>query len=237
MREIVLDTETTGLDPAKGDRLLEIGAVEIVDRAATGATFHVLINPEREVSEEAFQVHGHSHMSLKDCPVFADIASAFLAFIAKDPLVIHNADFDIKFLNAELLAAGLASVPAERIVDTLALARRKYPGASNSLDALCDRYRIERSRRTRHGALLDAELLVEVYAELMGGRQKALALLHDPKVLRPKSYLSTRKTRDSRLPSRSAAADARDHLAHIRSLGDTAVWFLYLGSEFTRSNS
>jgi DNA polymerase-3 subunit epsilon len=234
MREIVLDTETTGLDPAKGDRLLEIGAVEIVDQAATGATFHVLINPEREVSQEAFQVHGHSHMSLKDCPIFSEIAGEFLAFIAKDPLVIHNADFDVKFLNTELLAAGHASISAERIVDTLSLARRKHPGASNSLDALCDRYRIDRSRRTRHGALLDAELLVEVYAELTGGHQRALALMNDSNVVRPTSYLSTRKTRDSRLASRSSASDALDHLAHIKSLGDTAVWFQYLGHEFTR---
>jgi DNA polymerase-3 subunit epsilon len=234
MREIVVDTETTGLDPSKGDRLLEIGAVEIVDQAATGAIFHVLIDPEREVSEDAFKVHGHSSLSLKGRPRFAEIAGEFLAFIAKDRLVIHNADFDMKFLNTELLAAGHSPIPAERIVDTLALARRKHPGASNSLDALCDRYRIDRSRRIRHGALLDAELLVEIYAELSGGRQRALALSTDSEIVRAKKYISMRKTRDSQLPPRVGASDTLEHLAHIKSFGDSALWFLYAGYEFNR---
>jgi DNA polymerase III subunit epsilon len=227
MREIVLDTETTGLDPARGDRLLEIGAMEIINQAATGATFHVLLNPEREVSDEAFRVHGHSNASLKDSPLFFEIARKFLAFIANDPLVIHNGEFDMKFLNTELLAAGYSSIPLERVVDTLALARRKHPGASNSLDALCDRYRIGRSCRLKHGALLDAELLVEVYAELCGGRQRSLALSNDSKDVRPARYAATRKTRDARLPSRFGASDTLDHLAHAKNLGETAIWFRY----------
>ena len=176
MREIVLDTETTGLDPLRGDRLVEIGAVEIVDKIATGRTFHVLINPERDVPEDAYRVHGHSTQFLKDKPVFAAVVEDFLAFVGDDPLVIHNAEFDTRFLNAELERMGRAALSAERIVDTLAIARRKHPGAANSLDALCDRYRIDRTRRVKHGALLDAEILVEVYCELSGGRQRSLGL-------------------------------------------------------------
>ncbi len=175
MREIVLDTETTGLDPGKGDRLVEIGAVEIVNQIATGAVFHALINPEREVPEEAFRVHGHSTASLADKPVFAVVVDDFLAFIGEDRLVIHNAEFDLRFLNAELATLGRPSIPADRVTDTLLLARRKHPGAPNNLDALCDRYRIDRSKRVRHGALLDAEILVEVYGELTGGRQRSLS--------------------------------------------------------------
>jgi DNA polymerase-3 subunit epsilon len=227
MREIVLDTETTGLDPAKGDRLLEIGAIEIVDLVATGATFHALINPEREVSEEAYRTHGHSSLSLQECPLFAEIAQGLLAFIANDPLVIHNAEFDMKFLNAELLAAGYPSISPERIVDTLALARRKHPGASNGLDALCDRYRIDRSRRTKHGALLDAQLLVEVYTELSGGRQKSLALASEAEALPPAMHAAARKKRDASLPPRFGALEILNHLAHIKSLGENAVWFQY----------
>ena len=175
MREIVLDTETTGLDPGKGDRLVEIGAVEIVNQIATGAVFHALINPEREVPEEAFRVHGHSTASLADKPVFAAVVDEFLAFIGEDRLVIHNAEFDMRFLNAELATLGRPPIPADRVTDTLLLARRKHPGAPNNLDALCDRYRIDRSKRVRHGALLDAEILVEVYGELTGGRQRSLS--------------------------------------------------------------
>ena len=175
MREIVLDTETTGLDPAHGHRLVEIGAVEIVNQIATGAMFHALINPEREVPDEAFRIHGHSTAFLSDKPVFAAIVDEFLAFVGEDRLVIHNAEFDMRFLNAELSALGRPPIAAERVIDTLALARRKHPGAPDNLDALCDRYRIDRSRRVRHGALLDAEILVEVYGELTGGRQRSLS--------------------------------------------------------------
>lgn len=231
MREIVLDTETTGLNPAKGDRLLEIGAAEIVNQVATGATFHVLVNPQRDVSEEAFLIHGHSSDSLKNSPPFSQIAGQFLSFIANDKLVIHNAEFDMQFLNAELLAAGYSSISLDRIVDTLTLARRKYPGASNTLDALCDRYRIDRSHRIRHGALLDAELLVEVYAELCGGRQISLALSNESKICGPATFVAPRTTRDVRLPSRLTASEAPDHMAHVTSLGETAIWFHYLNCE------
>ena len=154
MREIVLDTETTGLDPADGHRVLEIGAVEIVHQSLTGKVFHVLINPERDVPQDAVRVHGHSAAVLKDKPVFASIVDDFLAFIGDSKLVIHNAEFDVRFVNAELARLGLAAIGMDRVVDTLALARKKHPGAPNSLDALCDRYRIDRSRRVRHGALL-----------------------------------------------------------------------------------
>ena len=176
MREIVLDTETTGLDPADGHRVLEIGAVEIVHQSLTGKVFHTLINPERDVPQDAVRVHGHSSAVLKEKPVFASIVDGFLAFIGDSKLVIHNADFDVRFMNAELARLGLATIDMDRVVDTLALARKKHPGAPNSLDALCDRYRIDRSRRVRHGALLDAEILVEVYCELSGGRQRSLLL-------------------------------------------------------------
>src|SRR5579883_1753315 len=174
MREIVLDTETTGLEPAEGHRIVEIGCIEIVHQIPTGTVYHALINPERDVPEDAVRVHGHSTTALALQPVFAKVAPDFLAFIGDDPLVIHNAEFDIKFINAELARLGVPPIAASRIVDTLAIARRKHPGAPNSLDALCDRYRIDRSRRVRHGALLDAEILVEVYGELLGGRQKSL---------------------------------------------------------------
>jgi len=227
MRAIVLDTETTGLDPARGDRLLEIGAVEIVNNVATGATFHVLINPQREVSEEAFRVHGHSTASLKGCPVFQAVAPEFLAFIAEDPLVIHNAEFDTRFLNAELVAAGYPSIAPERIIDTLALARSKHPGAANSLDALCDRYRIDRSRRVKHGALLDARILVEVYAELCGGRQASFALSNDSEVANSARYAAIRTMREMILPSRIGETAIEDHLALVKALGETAIWLRY----------
>ena len=174
MREIVLDTETTGLNPADGHRLLEIGAVEIVHQSPTGKFFHALINPERDIPEDAMRVHGHSAAILRDKPVFAGVVDDFLAFIGDSPIVIHNADFDMRFMNAELARLGRAAIGMDRIIDTLALARRKHPGQPNSLDALCDRYRIDRSRRVKHGALLDAEILVEVYRELTGGRQRSL---------------------------------------------------------------
>jgi DNA polymerase III subunit epsilon len=177
MREIILDTETTGLSPADGHRLVEIGCLEIVNQIPTGAVFHVLINPERDVPEDAFRVHGHSTAFLADKPVFAQIAREFLAFLGEDRLVIHNAEFDMRFINSELAEAGYELIPPARVVDTLALARRKHPGAPNSLDALCDRYRIDRSRRIKHGALLDAEILVEVYSELLGGRQRSLVFV------------------------------------------------------------
>lgn len=225
MREIVLDTETTGIDPAKGDRVVEIGAIEIVDQISTGRTFHVLINPEREVPEEAFRVHGHSTASLKDKPVFKEIASEFLKFVGEDRLIIHNAEFDVRFLNAELARLDRPPIPGHRVVDTLALARRKFPGSSNSLDALCDRYRIDRTRRVRHSALLDAELLVEVYIELTGGRQRSLVFLTEPKKSPGITAVGQASVvRPAALPPRLSKAELLAHGLAAMKLGDAALW-------------
>ena len=176
MREIVLDTETTGLDPYQGHRLVEVGCVELINRIPSGQTFHRYLNPERDIPAEAFSVHGLSSEFLKDKPPFAEIAEDFLAFVSDARLVIHNAGFDIGFLNAELERAGHRPLARDRLVDTLLLARRKFPGGSNRLDDLCVRYSIDNSRRTKHGALLDAELLAEVYLELIEARQAQLGL-------------------------------------------------------------
>jgi DNA polymerase-3 subunit epsilon len=228
MREIVLDTETTGLDPAKGDRLVEIGAVEIVERVATGRTFHVLIDPERDVPADAERVHGHSTASLKGKPVFAAVVGDFLAFIGDDPLIIHNAEFDARFLNAELARLGHPALAPERIVDTLAIARKKHPGAANSLDALCDRYRIDRSRRVKHGALLDSEILVDVYCELMGGRQRTLGLASEIMVAEAARPAGPRAVRPAPLPERVDAAAEVAHRAHLETFGAPAIWLKYL---------
>ncbi len=176
MREIVLDTETTGLDPLQGHRLVEVGCIELLNRIPTGATFHSYLNPEREVPAEAFAIHGLATEFLKDKPRFADIADDFLAFIGDAPLVIHNAGFDHGFLCAELKRVERALIARERLVDTLLLARRKHPAGPNRLDDLCARYGIDHSRRAKHGALLDAEILAEVYLELIGARQAQLGL-------------------------------------------------------------
>lgn len=176
MREIVFDTETTGLDPLSGDRLVEIGCVELVNRVATGRTFHAYFNPERDMPLEAERVHGLSAAFLADKPLFADLAGELLDFLGDSMLVAHNAQFDFGFLNAELVACGREAIGMERMIDTLALARRRHPGAKHSLDALCTRYGIDRSHRVKHGALLDAELLAQVYVELTGGLQIGLEL-------------------------------------------------------------
>jgi DNA polymerase III subunit epsilon len=177
MREVVLDTETTGLDPQGGDRVVEIGCIELVNHIPTGRHYHVYVNPERSMPEEAFKVHGISDEFLKDKPVFAAVARDFCAFIGEDPLVIHNAAFDIGFLNMELARLeGFPHIALERAIDTVRIARTKFPGAQASLDALCKRFNIDLSARIKHGALLDAELLAEVYLELIGGRQQGLGL-------------------------------------------------------------
>ncbi len=176
MREIVLDTETTGLDPFTGDRIVEIGAVELFNHMPTGETYHQYINPERDMPAGAFAVHGLSIEFLSDKPVFANVAQAFLDFIGDSRLIIHNAAFDMKFLNAELDGASFKKIPMSRSLDTLAIARKKYAGAQNSLDALCRRFGIDNSSRTLHGALLDSEILAEVYLELIGGRQPDFVL-------------------------------------------------------------
>lgn len=176
MREIIFDTETTGFDPAKGDRLVEVGCIEMVNRVATGSTFHAYFNPDRSMPAEAEAVHGLSDAFLSDKPRFHERVTEFLEFLGDAPLVAHNATFDFGFINAELAICGLAPIGTERMIDTLALAKRRHPGAKLSLDALCSRYGIDRSHRTLHGALLDAELLAQVYVELTGGRQIGLEL-------------------------------------------------------------
>jgi len=179
MREIVFDTETTGLDPRSGDRLVEIGCIEMVNRVPTGSVFHCYFNPERDMPAEAEAVHGLSITFLSDKPKFAEKTGEFLDFIGDSPLVAHNAGFDFGFMNNELEMCGLEPVSRDRMIDTVAIARRKHPGAKLSLDALCSRYGIDRSHRTKHGALLDAELLAQLYVELMGGRQIGLELAAD----------------------------------------------------------
>lgn len=170
MREIVLDTETTGLDPHTGDRIVEIGAVELFNHVATGATFHEYLDPQRDMPAEAFAVHGLSTEFLRGKPKFADVAARFVAFVGDAKLVIHNAEFDMKFINAELDRIGAPAIPMSQAIDTLHIARRRFPGAQANLDALCRRFGIDNSGREKHGALLDSELLAEVYLELSGGR-------------------------------------------------------------------
>ncbi len=223
MREIVLDTETTGLDPDTGDRIVEIGAVEIVNQMPTGRTFHAYINPQRDVPAEAVEVHGLTAAFLSDKPHFAAIAAEFAAFVGDARLVIHNAAFDMKFLNAELGWCGQASIPWGRAVDTLDLARRRFPGAQNTLDALCRRFGVDLSAREKHGALLDSELLAEVYLELMGGRQPDLVL----SVVTAGAADAadwTPPPRPRPLPPRLTAAEAAAHAAFIAELGAEAVW-------------
>jgi DNA polymerase III subunit epsilon len=228
MREIILDTETTGLNPAEGHRLVEIGCLEMVNQIPTGATYHVLINPERDMPDDAFRVHGHSTAFLADKPLFAQIVAEFLGFVGEDRLVIHNAEFDMRFINWELAKAGCESIPMSRVVDTLALARRKHPGAPASLDALCDRYRIDRSRRIKHGALLDAEILVEVYGELLGGRQRSLVFSNKERAARSQIQpIAERKIRPAALPSLLTPNETLAHANHIAALGDGALWRRY----------
>jgi DNA polymerase III subunit epsilon len=176
MREIVLDTETTGLDPKSGHRVVEIGCVELLNHVATGETYHCYINPQRPMPAEAERIHGLSDSFLADKPLFAAVAEGFLEFIASAPLIIHNAAFDLGFLNMELKKLARPVIPPDRAIDTVKLARRKFPGAPANLDALCRRFGVDLSVRTKHGALLDSELLAEVYLELVGGRQPGLTL-------------------------------------------------------------
>jgi DNA polymerase III subunit epsilon len=229
MREIILDTETTGTDPGAGERIIEIGCVELVNQFPTGRTFHAYINPQRSVSQGAFNVHGLSEAFLADKPVFAGIVESFLEFVADGRLVIHNAGFDIAFLNAELARIGHAALDMMRVVDTLSLARRKHPGAPNNLDALCARYGIDNSRRTKHGALLDAELLSEVYIELIGGKQADLGLSLRPSVAAQSSIVIAARERVSITRLTDAERDA--HLAFIATLGKGAIWRDYVRAE------
>ena len=226
MREIILDTETTGLDPATGDRIVEIGAVELLNHLPTGRTFHVYINPERNMPAEAEAVHGLSSAFLADKPVFAKIADDFLEFIADSVLIIHNASFDMAFINAELAFEKRSAIPAERIVDTLHLARQKHPGASNSLDALCRRYGIDNSKRTKHGALLDSELLAEFYLELIGGRQTALNLVTSAARPAARSEIATSRFGKRPLPLTDLLTlqEKEAHALFVQGLGENALW-------------
>ena len=228
MREIIFDTETTGLDPLQGDRLVEIGCIELVNRFPSGKTFHFYFNPERDMPEGAFKVHGLSIDFLKDKPLFAEKAEELVAFLGDAQLVAHNAMFDLGFLNAELERAGLAGVSRERIIDTLLLARRKHPGGSNRLDDLCVRYSIDNSRRTKHGALLDAELLAEVYVELIGARQVSLVLSQMATPAVTAGAVVVMRERTVPLAPRLSDEERAAHCSFVATLGDAAIWRDYL---------
>ena len=230
-REIVLDTETTGLDPAT-DRIVEIGCVELVNHVPTGRHFHVYLNPGREMGEDAFRVHGLSDEFLAAQPRFADKAQEFLDFIGASPLIAHNAEFDIGFLNAELERANFPRLTNE-VIDTVMIARGVHPGARVSLDALCKHYGIDSSRRTLHGALLDSEILAEVYLELIGGRQVAFALVTESTLVVPETTDGAwvARPRETPLPPRLTAAEIAAHEALVATLGAEALWTAYLADE------
>ncbi|MCJ8140815.1 DNA polymerase III subunit epsilon [Falsirhodobacter halotolerans] len=225
MREIVLDTETTGLDPFTGDRIVEIGGVELFNHMPTGRTYHQYINPERNMPAEAFEVHGISEDFLRDKPVFAKIGREFVEFVGDAKLVIHNASFDMKFLNFELSRMGLAELPMAQAVDSLAIARRRFPGSPASLDALCRRFGIDNSSRTKHGALLDSEILAEVYLELIGGRQPDLVLSQAQTARTDLADQTWRpRPRATPLPPRLTEAEAAAHAAFVDKMGEAAIW-------------
>jgi DNA polymerase-3 subunit epsilon len=231
MREIVFDTETTGLDPKNGDRVVEIGCVELVNHFPTGRKFHRYLNPERSMSIDAARVHGLDDAFLRDKPLFAAIAAELLEFVGDARLIAHNAQFDLDFLNLELSRTGHPSVAADRIIDSLMLARRRHPAGPNSLDALCARYQIDLSRRTLHGALLDAELLAEVYIELIGGRQASLVLGDAMEgtglAIAARSEINIAPRAEPRL-FRVTADEMEAHRQRIARLGPNAIWLEYL---------
>lgn len=222
MREIVLDTETTGFDPLAGHRIVEIGCVELINQLPTGQHFHVYLNPERDMPEEAFKVHGLSSEFLADKPVFAEVVAEFLAFIGDAQLVIHNAEFDMRFINAELTRLGFPPLPMSRATDTVAMARKKFPGAQANLDALCRRFEIDNTHRTKHGALLDAELLAEVYLQLIGGRQHGLGLAVHKDGAAAASVRVVRRRRDPR-PHLPLPEEVEAHAAFVAKLKN-AIW-------------
>lgn len=228
-REIVLDTETTGLSPASGDRIVEIGCVELINHVPTGKNFHVYLNPQRSMPEEAFRVHGLSEEFLADKSLFKDEVEDFLEFIADGILVIHNASFDMGFLNAELEAISRPQLTNE-VIDTVRVARERHPGARVSLDALCKHYGIDNSRRSLHGALLDSEILAEVYLELIGGRQVALSLSAAAQHAAAEEQTlgqTRREPRSTLLPSRLSDEDKKIHADFIASIGDKTIWSKY----------
>ena len=225
MREIVLDTETTGLDPLRGDRLVEIGCIELLNSIPSGQTFHRYLNPQRDMPAEAFAVHGLSAEYLADKPLFADIVDDFLAFLGDAPLIIHNAAFDAGFINAELDRCGRGAIARERLVDTLMLARRKFVGVRNSLDDLCARFGINNPKRTKHGALLDAELLAEVYLELTEARQAQLGLAAAVAgAVMVAGEEAVLRVRAVPLIGRVTEAERTAHREFVATLGDKAIW-------------
>ncbi|MBS0234306.1 MAG: DNA polymerase III subunit epsilon [Proteobacteria bacterium] len=231
MREIVLDTETTGLDPKKGHRLIEVGGIEMINRIPTGREFHCFINPERDVPRDAQEIHGISTEFLLDKPLFKDVARDLMAFLGEDILVIHNAQFDIMFLNHELGLLGERAISFERVVDTLALARRRHPAGPNTLDALCKRYAIDNSQRTKHGALVDSLLLAEVYVELLGERQAAFGLQTASATTAAGQGRGAGRrvvlTRPEPLVPRIAEADFEAHRSFIEKMKAQALWLRF----------
>ena len=225
MREIVLDTETTGLDPGTGDKIVEIGAVELWNHLPTGKTFHKYLNPERNMPEEAQAVHGLTEDFLRDKPLFSQIVDDFLRFIKDSKLIIHNASFDMKFINAELELAKKSKLSGDIAIDTLSIARKKFPGSPASLDALCRRFNIDNSARTLHGALLDSEILAEVYLELIGGRQPDFEL-SDINTNDNKKLEENRQTtkRPEPLKRRLTEEEEKAHSVFVKKLGENSVW-------------
>lgn len=224
MREIVLDTETTGFNAEGDDRIVEIGAVELIGHMPTGKTYHQYINPQRDMPEDAFKIHGLSAEFLSDFPVFADIARDFLDFVQDAPLVIHNATFDMRFLNAELKRTGHCVLPGSQAVDTLEMARKKFPGSPASLDALCRRFSIDNSARTLHGALLDSEILAEVYLELLGGRQPGLILSRGTGGAGAQAESWKPYPRPQKLPPRITDEERAAHAAFVADLAGESLW-------------
>ena len=227
MREIVLDTETTGFDPQGGDRIVEIGAVELYNHMPTGEVYHVYINPERSMPQEAFEVHGLGDDFLRDKPVFSEIAQSFVDFVRGDKMIIHNAAFDMKFLNYELGQLGIAEMPYAQAIDTLEIARKKFPGSPASLDALCRRFGVDNSAREKHGALLDSEILAEVYLQLIGGQQPGFELAAESRgagsQIRSAEEWRARP-RTTPLPSRLTEEEKSAHTAFVEKLGEDSVW-------------
>lgn len=227
MREIVFDTETTGFKPSEGHRLVEIGCVELVNHVPTGAVYHTYVNPQRDMPEGAFEVHGLSEQFLSDKPLFEHVADDFLEFVGDAPLVAHNANFDMTFINAELKAANKPTLPDGQSIDTLAIARKRFPGAQASLDALCRRFNVDNSSREKHGALLDAELLAEVYLELIGGREPGLVLEEKKaaaEAARNGGPVTPRRARPTPLPSLITDDERTAHRTFVAEFGDKAVW-------------
>lgn len=233
MREIVLDTETTGFDPYSGDKIVEIGAVELFNHLPTGNSYHKYINPERPMPQQAFEVHGLSEEFLSDKPLFSHVAQSFIDFIGDATLIIHNASFDIKFLNAELKSVGKALIEMDRVIDTLLMAREKFPGSPASLDALCRRYGIDLSKREKHGALLDSEILADVYLQLIGGLQPDFNLA--PQQSSTKTDINENQKTSFKLQPRKVALKSRispeeekRHQEFVKNMGEISIWRQFL---------